>query len=659
MKKQLGLFLYALYFSLVYGSGGEVSTPDFGNSIQEHYLNLFRQNRKIRSIRLNALKTQAEAKKYGIDVRNRIRSLFHFPLEKSPLNARTTGKITLPYCTVEKILFQSRKNFTVPGCLFLPKSIPPGGCPAVLILSGHASEGKVYYQPIAKKLASHGIAAFMIDAIGQGERHQFRHVSGFPALDPDPCQEHNILGKQLLLVGEWFGSWRAYDAIRAVDYLLTRPEIDASRIGVTGNSGGGTLTSYLAALDDRISASAPGFYITTWEHNVANELPADIEQTPPGALKAGLEMADFLIAAAPRPCLILSAQNDFFDQRGTQESFQELSGIYALLDASSKVGIRTGTGNHAFSAYLMEECCNFFVRVFQASSSPHPAFADQELSQKELNATPDGEVSSLSEELLLRDFIRQRVEEIRKQRPPMSKDVVRRKLKELLDLPTCKTPNYRVLRPRSCKMQGIPMRQSRFGLETESSRVMAVLSLFAPSSYYHIPQGKRATLFLAHLDSVRELQNIPTAPDSQRWGLEIRGVGECRPSSCTPFSPKRYFSYYGYDYHYASLALMSGSSYMAGKVHDVLCAVELLASRGAEVTLEANGPNCLVALIAAILSDHITGIRLTDCPESWESIALTPWPEEEKFPLSMVVPGVLNVFDIADLKRAVADKMLP
>lgn len=658
MKKHLGLFLFVLVSNIVYGEDIGMVPPAFGNSVQEYYLEAFRLNREKRSARLNALKTPEEAKLYISDIRKRIRSLFQFPSSKSPLNAEITGKIELPYCTVEKVLFQSRKNFSVTGNLFLPKSIPADGCPVVLILSGHASEGKVYYQPIAKELVSHGIAAFMIDAIGQGERHQFRNVPGFPDIEPDPCLEHNILGKQLLLVGEWFGSWRTYDAIRAIDYLLTRPEIDASRIGVTGNSGGGTLTSYLAALDDRISASAPGFYITTWERNIANELPADIEQTPPGAISAGLEMADFLLATAPHPCIVLSARNDFFDMRGALKSFEELRKIHTILGSADNVVFRSSSGDHAFSRYLMEECCKFFVRIFHVSEPSKVVFVDEEIAQAQLNATPNGEVSELSEEQLVRDFVRQRVIKTKTNREIMSKEAVCRKLTELLRLKTNETPDYRVLRPRSCKLRETVMRQSRFGLETESNHVMAVLSLFSDSSYYHLPEGERATLYVAHLDSVQELLSHPIPENSQLWGLDVRGTGECRPAQCEPFSVKRYFSYYGYDYHYASLALMNGQPYMAGKVRDILGAVDLLAAQVPEITLEARGQACIPVLIAAILSDRITRVRLIDCPESWESIAVTPWPAEEKYPLSIVIPGVLSFFDIPDLKKVIADKIL-
>lgn len=77
------------------------------------------------------------------------------------------------------------------------------------------------------------------------------------------------------------GAWRAWDAVRGLDYLLSRPEVDTTRVGLTGNSGGGTMTTFVNALEDRLTMAAPSCYITTWVHNVENELPADSEQMPP------------------------------------------------------------------------------------------------------------------------------------------------------------------------------------------------------------------------------------------------------------------------------------------------------------------------------------------------------------------------------------------
>ena len=161
-----------------------------------------------------------------------------------------------------------------------------------------------------------GYVCLIYDPIGQGERLQYvkedltsRIGVGVP--------EHLHAGNQQFLVGEFFGMWRAWDGIRALDYLLTRPEVDPQHVGVTGNSGGGTLTTWLCGLDRRLTMAAPSCFVTTFLCNMENELPADTEQCPPKALALGLDHVDFLAAMAPKPVAILAQERDFFDVRGS------------------------------------------------------------------------------------------------------------------------------------------------------------------------------------------------------------------------------------------------------------------------------------------------------------------------------------------------------
>ena len=163
---------------------------------------------------------------------------------------------------------------------------------------------------------------------------------------PGLCPCHNILNRQLLALGESISDWRVWDGIRAIDYLLSRSEVDPARIGVNGNSGGGTLTAMIAANDDRVAATVPSCYITTFLSNVENELPVDGEQAPRGFLANGGEMADLLLAQAPRPVRILSQSADFFDVRGTNETYAMLKKIYTLLGKPENISVVYGPDGH-------------------------------------------------------------------------------------------------------------------------------------------------------------------------------------------------------------------------------------------------------------------------------------------------------------------------
>ena len=256
----------------------------FGQAVQEFYLEQLRRNYRERQERLRAVRNAADALAYVRQVREKIRRLFRLPAEKCPLAVETLGELRFDGFRMEKLRYYSRPGFAVTANLYVPDGLS-APAPAVLEKCGHTAEGKAgpIYQQAARGLALAGCVALVIDPIGQGDRGQFLRVPGFKGACWD---EHSIIGKQLIPLGDWLGSWMAWDGIRGIDLLLSRPEVDATRIAVTGTSGGGTATTFVGALDDRISMLAPSCYITSWLRNVSNERPTDNEQMPPGALAA-------------------------------------------------------------------------------------------------------------------------------------------------------------------------------------------------------------------------------------------------------------------------------------------------------------------------------------------------------------------------------------
>jgi dienelactone hydrolase len=184
-----------------------------------------------------------------------IDALGGFP-DKTPLNAQVVGKESFDGYRIERVIYESRPGHHVTATLYLPAG--DGPFPGVLMPIGHSVTGKAadYVQRGAILLAKNGLACLAYDPIGQGERRQLLDVMGKAAI-PSSTNEHTLVGVGAMLVGEGTATYRIWDGIRSLDYLAGRPEIDAKRLGCTGCSGGGTLTSYLMALDDRIVAAAP------------------------------------------------------------------------------------------------------------------------------------------------------------------------------------------------------------------------------------------------------------------------------------------------------------------------------------------------------------------------------------------------------------------
>lgn len=621
-------------------------TITFGNSVQEFYLREFRKNSEARKAVLASLKTKQDALNYIADVRKKVKSVFQFPAEKCPLNLKVTGELKFPGGLMKKVLFQSRENYTVSGSLCYPDTVSDKN-PAVLFVCGHSENGRmaVPYQTAVRQLAARGFIVLAIDPVGQGERHQFKKEIGC-------CNEHNILGKQLLLTGDWFGNWRTYDGIRGIDVLESLPEVDASRIGVMGTSGGGTLTTLISAADDRPAFSVPSCYITTWLRNVENELPADIEQMPPKAIEMGLEIVDFLISGAPRPRLVLSEKNDFFDPRGTKEAVADLKAIYRLLGNEDDIELFTGEFSHSLAQPLREAAYDFLCKhagipnFSKAETDPGP------IVDEELYSTPTGKVTDLPGEKKLHDFIVERAAEQKAARPVYTKEEIRQILKERLGIGEITVPKWRSLRIFYLDIPTVKV-DSRFGLETEKDLVMSVLHRrsLVPDGHYHLEEAKSINLYIPHLDTNTELGMRSDTAEQALYGLDYRGVGECTPTSCTPMYP--FFSEYEFDYHYTCLGEMTGFNYLGGRVKDILSAVELLSLNCPEIHLEARGQGSVPALIAAVLSDKIKSVRLTLPIESWESMVIPEKPESETSARACMINGVLKDFDLQDLKSLV------
>ncbi|MBQ6247861.1 MAG: acetylxylan esterase, partial [Kiritimatiellae bacterium] len=264
-----------------------MNSPLFGNIVNEYYVDKIRAVDAARAKRLRAIRTADDARRYVAALKRKVAKIFPFPA-RTPLAPVVTTVHDYDGYTVENLYFYSRPNWPVTANFYLPAK-RRGKVPGVLIVCGHANEGKACdtYSSAAIGLVLKGFAVLVIDPVEQGERKQYRDVDNPRG---GLCANHNMMGKQLAMTGEWLGAWRTWDAVRGLDYLETRPEVDASRLMVTGNSGGGTLTTWVAAADPRPIAVAPSCYVTSWLHNIENELPADIEQMPPRILEFGMEM---------------------------------------------------------------------------------------------------------------------------------------------------------------------------------------------------------------------------------------------------------------------------------------------------------------------------------------------------------------------------------
>src|SRR5690606_891383 len=222
------------------------------------------------------------------------------PGTKTPLNARITGRLDREGYRIDALVFESLPGFYVTASLYIPDGRGP--FPAVLGTAGHSAEGRAAepYQRVWANLARRGVLVLAFDPPGQGERLQYFDPATGASRIGVGTPEHSHVGRQCLLTGTSIARYFVWDGVRALDYLLTRPDVDPTRIGVAGNSGGGTQAAWLGALEPRLAAIDSSCYITSWKELWQGSGPQDMEQVLPGFLAEGLDFADVIAAAAPR-----------------------------------------------------------------------------------------------------------------------------------------------------------------------------------------------------------------------------------------------------------------------------------------------------------------------------------------------------------------------
>lgn len=622
----------------------------FSRVVQDWFVDQVREIEQRILAEQAALKTKADAEAYVLKVQQKIRRCFGAEPERTPLNPRVTKVTEREQYRIENVIFESRPGFLVTANLYVPKGrkFP---LPGVVGSCGHSANGKAAeaYQGFAQTLAKLGYVCLIFDPIGQGERLQYVDENLKPRRGVGVA-EHLHAGNQQYLVGEFFGAWRAWDGIRALDYLLTREEVDPRHVGVTGNSGGGTLTTWLCGLDRRWTMGAPSCFVTTFRRNLENELPADTEQCPPSVLAEGLDHSDFLAAMAPKPVIILAKERDYFDVRGATEAYLRLKRIYSLLGAADNVQLHVGPTEHGYSIENREAMYRFFNRVVGLP----PVESEPELSIEQdetLWCTPRGQVAELKSRTVF-SFTSETSRLLADRRKLLSSDLVS-ELRKTLKLPTADAPpDYRIL--RAIRRNYPKPHATHYAVETEPN-MFAVVTRLGDKAHYSRPPDNagRAVLYVSHHSADAELTNEPlirellaAEPGVPFYAMDVRGIGESRPDTC---GADQFARPYGSDYFYAVHSIMLDRPYVGQKTFDVLRVLDWLASFGSrDVHLVGNGWGTLPATFAAVLARTVTQVTLKGSLDSYASIAEN---EDYQWPLSAFVPGVLAHFDLPDCYR--------
>jgi len=581
------------------------------------------------------------------------------PTKRTPLNPHITGRIQMEGFHIEKLIFESLPGVYVSALVYVPEDVSTKR-PAVLVPSGHSANGKAYYQALCQRLVRRGYVVINWDAIGQGERSQFWDKKNNKSRYNLICAEHAVLGNLAYLAGTNLARWEIWDGMRALDYLLTRPEVDPDRINITGTSGGGFQTAHIAALDPRIKVAAPSCYITALPMRVYNRIfkdpDSDPEQDLYGMISQGVDHSGLLLMMYPRPVFVAAAVLDFFPIEGTHKTVREVSDLYAKFGHADRIAMREGYHQHQYSPEN-QEAAIAFLDHFNGLPAGKALPPVKELDEKTLQCTRTGQVMlDYDNARSLMDVIRDYYAE-HKNHPPTT-------LKRLYysdlypGIRSWTVAQYAGALPALDEIRWEALGSSQFG-DTSIDRYLLHHSRYPelPLLYIHKAAENRRTVMLWLGENGKvTAQDWPSVAKYLDAGYDIvsidpRGLGETRMRYKAVSEDDPTLAQVDLDHAYVSPvsgvladyvynSLLTGRPYFLQMIEDAEIATRFVHAKvdaHAEVTVTGVGN---ARTLAIAVSETLPGIRLLSQTDAqivkWSDLVNQ---ERELWPIEYLLPG--------------------
>ncbi|WP_346863489.1 acetylxylan esterase [uncultured Draconibacterium sp.] len=569
--------------------------------------------------------------------------LGEFP-EKDDLNAQVLGVSQQDGFRIEKILFESIPKRYVTANLYIPDGNGP--FPVAVELCGHGMGGKIPAPRAALLMVQNQIAVLVVDPVGQGERVQFVDENS-NSLTRGSTTGHTLLNAGANLVGTSVAAAEYWDNHRAIDYLVSRSDIDAERIGVFGSSGGGTQTSYLMGLDNRIKVASVCSYFSQRERVLEIYGPSDGCQHIPYEGREQLEIADFVLMMAPRPVLIMSGRYDFVDYWGATQAFAELEKTYTALGSPEKVKLFSIEGGHGMPKPKREALASWFRQWMYNDNTPVLEENMLNISVDALQCTKTGQVNTaIADKISFPDYHLNLAKEYKKKRTEFLKQdraVIETKVHELLGISISKekitaentgksnSRNYELYKYQITRLGQMPVPCVLLVPENvkENSQVVLILN----------EDGKND--FLEDQNTIDSYIN----QDQIILVADLRGFEETAdPSSLNDTK------YWNREYRNAMISMHIGKPIVGQRVIDVFSLLDFIengeVTRNREVILKANGAYGSVAVHAAFLDSRISKTEISGAVKSYFEFLENPMQRDV---YSQVLYGVLKYYDLRDL----------
>lgn len=538
-----------------------------------------------------------------------------------------TGVVEREGYRVEKLYFESLPGLYVTGSLYVPED--GGAKPAVLYLCGHAFDQKHHYQLHGHKLAKLGFVTLIVESIQRGEvrghHHGTYHYGWF---------HWYSLGYTPAGVEVW-------NAVRAIDLLQRLPHVDGSRIGATGISGGGAMTWFTAAVDERVRAAAPVCSTGTIESHICKRTLDHHCDCMFWINNYMWDMADVGALIAPRPLLIASAERDWiYDIESVRVVYEKLRRLYELLGAPRNIRLVVTPGGHAYHEESRVAIYAWFLKHLRGLE---PDLGElREFDREPVEEIPSEELRVFREEP--RDEKVSTVHEwfVQPAKAPEIRSVedlesYRRRAVDLL-----KRRTFAAFPKEPCDLD------LRVELIQESDGWLGYRISFTPEEGWRLhmqvlrPKGAEPPVpLLAFI--ARSARSLTFGDDlvsglEPRWArafIEVRGVGE------TSWGPDM-------QWFVRRAAMLVGRTVASMRIYDALRALEALESLGwvdkRRIAIMGSGEMSVVAIYTALLRGGLAAVVLHDPPPSHN----TPSSPDGSGPAI----ELLNVLRILDLPVA-------
>jgi len=635
----------------------------------------------------DAVKTAEDARQLQARIRESfLCAIGGLPTEKGPLNPRVSVVFENDELRVERLIFESRPRFYVTANVFVPKPRGTRRLPVVLRLVGHATNGRFGALKFCEELARDGYLAMTIDMTGQGERIYVNNGLG----SRTPTSNHYAEGAACFLTGGNLAGYMIYDVMRAIDYLETRDEADMRRVVLTGESGGGTMTEYVTALDSRIFAAAPvssGWSLRRGSGNY------DSEQVLSGFFAGALDIEGLGVLAVPRPYCVIFEANET-RRTETEHSFAIARRIAALLtgtpDAGARLQYMPTSAPHGYGKTHYDIFRQWLARIMPPNPDGPRVVGKTEVVREACRASrtgrmfysrdlPDRETTMTlnTKRIALASAFDQSVttRAAATERAARLRDTLRNLL-ALGDAPIV----ARAVETRGVVTNGDVIVE-KLVLETDPGVPVPALLLAsraAPPSgaavVWIASRGKRGVLE-KHADAVR----ATLAAGTRILIPDLRGMGETSVGADT--------SFLGDEASLHGMSIQLQRSLLGMRVRDALCCVAYLRSRadvdarrigllgdsladlnpprfrqprlisdeGLESLSQAESLGPVTALLSFVLDTNVAQGAMCGLPDSYEGICHTPYFFH---PFTIFIPGILQTCDLADLCAAAAPRPL-